>query len=80
MKFEKKTIYFSSFYITNAYKSIEGHILDLINIMTNAAPPHKSLYRWDKRQSALDQPQKATKHGDKLFNLLERLLISLNLI
>ncbi|CAF3337295.1 unnamed protein product [Rotaria sp. Silwood1] len=33
--------------------------------MTDAAPPHKALYRWEKRQSALDQPSKPTKHGKK---------------
>ncbi|CAF4624879.1 unnamed protein product [Rotaria sp. Silwood1] len=32
--------------------------------MTDAAPPHKALYRWEKRQSALDQPSKPTKHDD----------------
>ncbi|CAF4077701.1 unnamed protein product [Rotaria sp. Silwood2] len=32
--------------------------------MNDAAPPHKTLYRWEKRQSALDQPSKPTKHDD----------------
>ncbi|CAF0795052.1 unnamed protein product [Rotaria sordida] len=32
--------------------------------MNDAVPPHKTLYRWEKRQSALDQPSKPTKHDD----------------
>jgi hypothetical protein len=40
-------------------------------IMTDAVPPHKTLYRWEKRQSTLDQPSKPTKHGEKDFNLLK---------
>jgi len=39
--------------------------------MTDAAPPHKTLYRWEKRQSALDQPSKPTKHGKKILKLLK---------
>jgi len=31
--------------------------------MTDAAPSHKTLYRWEKRKSALDQPSKPTKNG-----------------
>ena len=33
--------------------------------MTDAEPPHKALYRWEKRQSALDRPSKPTKHGNQ---------------
>jgi hypothetical protein len=40
--------------------------------MTDAAPPHKTLYRWEKRQSALDQPSKPTKHGKKDLKLLKK--------
>jgi hypothetical protein len=29
-----------------------------------AATTHKTLYRWDKRPSVLDQPPKATKQGE----------------
>ena len=39
--------------------------------MNDAAPPHKTLYRWEKRQSTLDQPSKPTKHGKKNLNLLK---------
>lgn len=35
--------------------------------MNDAAPPHKTLYRWEKRQSTLDQPPKPTKNGKQLF-------------
>ncbi len=36
--------------------------------MNDAVPPHKTLYRWEKRQSALDRPSKPTKHGKQLSN------------
>ncbi|UJR25206.1 hypothetical protein I4U23_006558 [Adineta vaga] len=32
--------------------------------MNDAAPSHKTLYRWEKRQSALDKPSKPTKNDD----------------
>ncbi|CAF1316067.1 unnamed protein product [Adineta steineri] len=32
--------------------------------MNDAAPSHKSLYRWEKRQSTLDQPSKPAKNDD----------------
>jgi hypothetical protein len=39
--------------------------------MTDAEPPHKTLYRWEKRQSTLDQPSKPTKHGKNIQKLLK---------
>lgn len=40
--------------------------------MNDAAPPHKTLYRWEKRQSALDKPAKPTKHGKKMHGYPEK--------
>lgn len=45
--------------------------------MNDAVPPPKTLYRWEKRQSALDQPSKPTKHGKQFLKTLKtKILIS----
>jgi hypothetical protein len=40
--------------------------------MNDAAPSHKSLYRWEKRPSTLDKPSKPKKHGKKNSNNKKR--------
>lgn len=38
--------------------------------MNDAEPSNKTLYRWEKRKSALDQPSKPLKHGKKNIQVI----------
>lgn len=42
---------------------IDKFVFKITKVMNDAAPQHKTLYRWEKRQSTLDKPSKPSKHG-----------------